>query len=155
MTAQVKNKWGIGLRVRLQGIQSKWTDSRHFIQQSFKTYVTLFQSQSEGHSLTLLQLLRLWTSIWSEYDSIDSNSTWFDLQHSKRKLAKHPALWNWHNSQNKPSYLSICLSLYLQILWSTWQLAVDSMDLFKLANCPAVFLSYFHCGFVMKYSRRW
>ena len=26
---------------------------------------------------------------------------------------------------------------------------------FKLANCPAAFLSYFHCGFVMKYSRRW
>ena len=25
----------------------------------------------------------------------------------------------------------------------------------RLANCPAVFLSYFHCGFVMKYSRRW
>ena len=24
-----------------------------------------------------------------------------------------------------------------------------------LANCPAAFLSYFHCGFVMKYSRRW
>ena len=22
---------------------------------------------------------------------------------------------------------------------------------FLLANCPAVFLSYFHCGFVMKY----
>ena len=33
-----------------------------------------------------------------------------------------------------------------------------SMDLeFRsgLANCPAAFLSYFHCGFVMKYSRRW
>ena len=24
-----------------------------------------------------------------------------------------------------------------------------------LANCPAAFLSYFHCKFVMKYSRRW
>ena len=24
-----------------------------------------------------------------------------------------------------------------------------------VANCPAAFLSYFHCGFVMKYSRRW
>ena len=24
-----------------------------------------------------------------------------------------------------------------------------------LANCPAAFLLYFHCGFVMKYSRRW
>ena len=25
----------------------------------------------------------------------------------------------------------------------------------RVANCPAAFLSYFHCGFVMKYSRRW
>ena len=28
-------------------------------------------------------------------------------------------------------------------------------DAVQLANCPAAFLSYFHCGFVMKYSRRW
>ena len=27
-------------------------------------------------------------------------------------------------------------------------------DYLRLANCPAVLLSYFHCGFVMKYSRR-
>ena len=45
--------------------------------------------------------------------------------------------------------------------WLCWisSLALeDSVDFAlgsALANCPAAFLSYFHCGFVMKYSRRW
>ena len=30
-----------------------------------------------------------------------------------------------------------------------------AFDTPPLANCPAAFLSYFHCEFVMKYSRRW
>jgi len=32
--------------------------------------------------------------------------------------------------------------------WEGFQIVVEQ----RLANCPAAFLSYFHCGFVMKYS---
>ena len=37
----------------------------------------------------------------------------------------------------------------------TLDFVVGGGDHVVVANCPAAFLSYFHCGFVMKYSRRW
>ena len=52
-------------------------------------------------------------------------------------------------------------SHYSSLLWPphphlyTYTLTIWWRGWVEIANCPAAFLSYFHCGFVMKYSRRW